>query len=95
MKTEHLIERDKVETLRFKHYSEKEHTKPSPLKAGKNRSYTKNLSGRRSSHQITLPLEDKNGFFHGNFPVCRWPVALAVEFRVVRLVLLEHVVDGG
>ena len=26
--------------------------------------------------------------------MCRWPVALAVEFRVVRFVLLEHIVDS-
>ena len=42
-----------------------------------------------------MPLEDKDGFIHGNFPVCRWPVALAVKFRVVRFVLLEHIVDSS
>ena len=26
--------------------------------------------------------------------MCRRPVALAVEFRIVRLILLEHIVDG-
>ena len=26
--------------------------------------------------------------------MCRWPVALSVEFGVVRLVLLEHIVDN-
>ena len=26
--------------------------------------------------------------------MCRWPVALAVEFRVVRFVLFEHIVDS-
>ena len=40
-----------------------------------------------------MSLEDEDGFFHGNFPMCRWPIILAVEFRVVRLILLEHIVD--
>ena len=26
--------------------------------------------------------------------MCRWPVALSVEFRIVRFVLLEHIVDS-
>ena len=26
--------------------------------------------------------------------MCRWSVALSVDFRVVRLVLLEHIVDS-
>ena len=26
--------------------------------------------------------------------MCRRPVALAVEFRIVRLILLEHIIDG-
>ena len=41
-----------------------------------------------------MSLEDEDSFFHGNFPMCRCPVVLAVEFRVVRLILLEHIVDG-
>ena len=42
-----------------------------------------------------MPLEDKDGFFHRNFPVCRRKVTLAVELRVVRFVLLKHVVDSS
>ena len=41
-----------------------------------------------------MPLEDEDGFIHRNLTVCRWPVALSVEFGVVRLVLLEHIVDN-
>ena len=41
-----------------------------------------------------MPLEDKDSFFYRNLPVYRWLVTLAVEFRVVRLVFLEHVVDS-
>ena len=41
-----------------------------------------------------MSLEDEDGFTYGDLSVRRRPVALAVELRVVRLVLLEHVVDG-
>ena len=41
-----------------------------------------------------MPLENEDGFFHGNFPVSRWPVAHAVEFRDVGFILLEHIVDS-
>ena len=40
-----------------------------------------------------MPLQNEDGFFHRNLTVCRRSVALSVEFRVVRLVLLEHIVD--
>ena len=41
-----------------------------------------------------MSLEDEDGFIHRNLTVCGWPVALSIEFRVVRLVLLEHIVDS-
>ena len=41
-----------------------------------------------------MPLQNEDGFFHRNLTVCRRSVALSVEFRVVRLVLLEHIVDS-
>ena len=41
-----------------------------------------------------MSLEDEDGFIHRNLTVCRWLVALSVEFRIVRLVLLEHIVDN-
>ena len=40
-----------------------------------------------------MSLEDEDGFTYGDLSVRRRPVALAVELRVVRLVLLEQVVD--
>lgn len=43
---------------------------------------------------MALALEDEDSFIHRNLMVCRWPVALSVEFGVVRLVLLEHIVDN-
>lgn len=42
-----------------------------------------------------MALEDIDGFFNGNLAVCRWPVSLAVKFRVVRFIFLEDVVDGS
>ena len=41
-----------------------------------------------------MSLEDEDGFTYGDLSVRRRPVALAVELRVVRLVLLEHIVDS-
>ena len=41
-----------------------------------------------------MPLEDKDSFFYRNLPVYRWLVALAVEFRIVGFILLEHIVDS-
>ena len=47
-----------------------------------------------SSHQIPLPLKDEAGFSHRNLTVRRRVIALSVEFRIVRLILLEHIVNS-
>lgn len=49
----------------------------------------------RSSHQITLTLEDENSLVNGNLTVNRRLVGFSVEFRIVRLIVFEDVVDGG
>lgn len=41
-----------------------------------------------------MPLEDEDSLFHGDLPVCRWAVALAVKLRIVRFIFLEYIVDG-
>lgn len=40
-----------------------------------------------------MPLKDEDGCVHRNLAVRGRPVALGVEFRIVRLIFLEHVVD--
>ena len=40
-------------------------------------------------------LDDVDSFLKRNLAVCRRPVGFAVEFRIVRLILLEHIVNGG
>ena len=42
-----------------------------------------------------MSLQDVNRFIHGDLTVCWWPVVLAVEVGVVRLVFLQDIVDGS
>ena len=39
-------------------------------------------------------LDDVDSFLKRNLAVCRRPVGFAVEFRIVRLIFLEHIVNG-
>ena len=42
-----------------------------------------------------MPLDDVDSLLQRNLAVCRRAVSFAVEFGIIRLVFLEHVVDGG
>ena len=49
----------------------------------------------RDGHPIALSLEDEDSLVNRDFTVQRGTVSLAVEHRVIGLVLLENVVDSG
>ena len=43
---------------------------------------------------MPLALDDEDGLLERDLAVCRRPVSLAVEVRIIRLIFLEHIVDG-
>lgn len=51
--------------------------------------------GSTGRNKIPLPLQAKNCFLHCNRTVSRRNICLVVKLSVVRLVLLQNVVDGG
>ena len=51
------------------------------------------LCRNRRNNQVTLTLGDKDRFLNGSLPVNKRLVRFAVKLRMVRLVLLEDVVD--
>ena len=44
--------------------------------------------------ELQFPLEDEDIFIFRNFTICWRTIAFAVEFRIVRLILLKHIVDS-
>lgn len=55
----------------------------------------KRLYGSGGSHQITLTLKNKNSLVNGNLSVSGRLVGVSIKLRVIRLVLFQHIVDGG
>ena len=51
--------------------------------------------GSTGRNKIPLPLQDKNSFLHRDRTVSRRNICLVVKLGIVRLVLLQNVVDGG
>lgn len=49
----------------------------------------------RDGHQIALSSENEDSLVNRDFTVRKRTISLAVEFRVIGLVLLEDVVDGS
>ena len=41
-----------------------------------------------------MALDDEDGLLKRNLTVCRRPLRLAVNVRLIRLIFLEHIVDG-
>jgi len=50
--------------------------------------------GSAGSNEIPLPLQDKNSFLHRDRTVSRRNICPVVKLGVVRLILLQNVVDA-